>query len=185
MIFYHGTEHANLERLHPNSHDKQGNPCLYVTDNRAYSIFYLRDRNIDFVTCGVGPDGKVCYDEKFPDQLKILYQGRNGYIYEVDTQAEQTAIRGVWTCRKEARVRSFTFIPDAYQAIWAEIEKGTVVFLPFEQLHEEQLKNNHEGAVRMFLSGKKMNSEKETFYRTHFPKAWEEAQFRKNSTLTF
>ena len=185
MIFYHGTELANLESLRPNSLDKQGKPCLYLTDNRAYSIFYLRDRKIDFVTCGVGPDGKVHYDEKFPDQLKILYQGRSGYIYALDTQAEQTGIRGVWTCREEVRVRSFTFIPDVYQAILDEIEKGTVAFLPFEQLREEQLENNHEGAVRMFLSGKKMNPEKEAFYREHFPKAWEESQFRKNSTLTF
>lgn len=174
MKLYHGTTVAGIDTLRVNSHDREGRPVLYLTDNLPYSLFYIRDREIDFVTCGVGRDGIVRYDEKFPNQLKLLYQGRAGYVYEVEVLTESGSVPGIWLCREEAKVTTVRYIPDAYETIWKEIQKGTVEFLPYEQLSREQREQNHAGVVD-FLRRFPINAAQEAFYREHFPLAWEEA----------
>ena len=176
MKLFHGSETSNIERLETRSIDKEGKPVLYLTDNWVYSLFYLRDRDVDFVTCGVSSDSKVHYDEKIPNQLKMLYQGRSGYIYQTDTTAEPTSIRGIWISRENTSVTCYKYIPDVYEAIVEEINKGTVEFLPYEKLTEDQRKLNHEGVLRYFLSGRPMNAKREAFYKEHFQDAWLEAQ---------
>lgn len=176
MRLYHGTTASGIDVLHVNSLDREGKSVLYLTDSWAYSLFYLRDREIDFVTCGVGKDGKVYYDEKFPDQLKLLYQGRSGYIYQTDADAEPTSVRGIWISRENAFVTRCTYIPDVYEAVLKEIKKGAVEFLPYEKLTEEQRKLNHEGVLRYLLSGRQMNAARVRFYMEHFQDAWLEAQ---------
>ncbi len=63
------------------NHVDAAKPVVYFTPNRAYALFYIRDREINWVTCGVKEDGVIRYDERFPDQLKTIYQGVSGYVY--------------------------------------------------------------------------------------------------------
>lgn len=173
MRLFHGTEVAGLRTLVPMSR-REGGTRLYLTDCFAYSLFYLRDREIDFVTCGVGQNGIVHYDEKFPDQLKILYGGRPGYVYEAEADPEPGAAPGIWICREAVEVTAVRFIPDAYEAILAQMGRGRVAFVPYEALTQEQKVQNHAGAVD-FLRRFPINAAQEAFYRKHFPLAWEEA----------
>ena len=173
MKLYHGTTVSNIERLRSNSKDKEGNSVLYLTDNRTYSLFYIRDREIDFVTCGVGEDGKVHYDEKFPNQLEVLYKGRSGYVYETDVAAEMHRIRGIWICKGDAKVTGVKYIPDVYLAILDEIEKGNVIFLSYERLTENQKRKNHQGVVDYLKRGR-LSPAKKMFFRRYFPEAWED-----------
>ena len=176
MRFYHGTAVGGLEVLRANSYDRNGNRVLYLTDNRAYSLFYLRDRDVDFVTCGVGDDGVIHYDEKIPHQLEILYQGKSGYVYEVETDAEPTKINGIYSTSHDLQIVDMEHIPNAYNAICNEIVKGNVDILYYEKLTAEQRALNEEGIRRWFLAEQEMNPKKEAFLRTHFPAAWVEAQ---------
>lgn len=174
MRLYHGTTEAGIETLRVNSRDQQGNPALYLTDNRAYGLFYIRDREIDFVTCGVDEKGTVHYDEKLKDQLKTLYQGRSGYIYTTEQDAQASKTNGIYMCREQAKVTNAEYIPDVYEAILQEIEMGHVDLLLYENLTEEQRMLNHHGIVHMIKS-LPMNPRKEAFIREFFPDAWEEA----------
>lgn len=174
MKLFHGTTAAGIDILRVNSRDGEGCPVLYLTDNLPYSLFYIRDRELDFVTCGVGQDGIVRYDEKIPGQLKLLYRGRAGYVYEVEASAEPGKVPGIWLCREAAKVTAVRYIPDVYEAIWAEIGRGTVEFLPYERLTPEQKAHNYAGAVD-YLRRFPVNTAQEAFYRKYFPQAWEEA----------
>lgn len=176
MKLYHATTVPDLEILQANSWDREGNPVLYLTDNFQYSLFYIRDLDINYVTCGVGTDGIVHYDEKFPNQLETLYRGMAGWVYEVDVAPEQKKTNGVYVKRGDARVIGKTYISDALQAIQTEIKKGTVDFLAFADTTEAQRALNQEGIVHLFLSERNMHPKKAAFLRTHFPEAWEEAQ---------
>lgn len=178
MKLYHGTTVSGLETLCAGSCDRQGKRVLYLTDNWVYSLFYIRDRDIDFVTCGVGSDGVIHYDEKFPDQLSILYRGMSGYIYEVEAEAEKTKINGIYVTDGETRVTGTTYVPDVYEAIVREIENGNVELLPYISLTDAQKALNHEGAVYMIRSCP-MNPRKELFFREYFSDAWEEANHNK------
>ncbi len=170
MILYHGTTAQGLTALHPATDSRP----LYLTDSFAYSLFYIRDREIDFVTCGVGSDGKVRYDEKFPDQLKLLYQNRSGWIYEAEAEAEPHRVNGIWLCRQEAKIVSAHFIPDAYRAILSQIEAGNVILQTYEETTQEQRRLNQQGIAMMMQSD--MPEKRRQFLREHFPEAWAMAQ---------
>ena len=176
MKLYHATTVPGLDVLKANSHDRDGKPVLYLTDNFSYSLFYIRDREIDFVTCGVREGGIVHYDEKFPHQLETLYEGLSGYVYEVEAEAEATKIKGIYVARGDLTVAGSIQIPDALRAIREEIGKGNVCFLRYESLTEEQKKLNFDGLVQWFASETTMNPRKINFLREHFPEAWEEAR---------
>lgn len=178
MKLYHGTTVSGLEVLRAGSLDRDGNPVLYLTDNFAYSLFYIRDREISFVTCGVGADGTVNYDEKFPDQLQILYRGMSGWVYEVEVEAKPGKVNGIYITQGDAKITGKTYIPDVYEVIRSEIDRGTVKLLAYGDTTQAQRELNREGIVRLFLSDRNMLPKKEAFLRRHFPEAWEEAKKR-------
>ena len=178
MKLYHGTTVPDMEILEANSRSREGGKVLYLTDNFPYSLFYIRDRDIDFVTCGVGRDGVVHYDEKFPGQLEALYRGLSGWVYEVEAEAEPTKVGGVFVTAGNAVVTGKRYIPDAWEAILAETAKGNVEILAYEDTTAEQRALNREGIVRWLLSGTVTNPKKKAFLRAHFPEAWEEARQR-------
>ena len=171
MKLYHGSPEPALEILRPNARLKSGKPLLYLTNNRTYSLFYIRDREIDFVTCGVDAKGVVHYDEKFKDQLWVLYHGRPGYIYITDQKAEKSEVNGIYICHEQARVTDVEYIPDVYKEILKEIENGNVIFHSFESLSEEQKRINHQGIVHL-LQNIPITPKKEAFIREYFPDAW-------------
>ena len=74
MLLYHGSAAGGLTRL-------TGQPCVYLTPYPCYALCYIRDPNVNYVTCGVDKDGVVRYDENFPEQLRTLYAGRSGWLY--------------------------------------------------------------------------------------------------------
>ena len=122
MPYYHGSPIAGIETLAPSP----GKP-LYLTDNRAYALFYLRDPEINWVTCGVR-GGIVAYDEQFPGQLRALYAGRGGWLYACGDDGGFVPGGSSWivTADRAVPVVSAEFIPDAYEAILREISTGTV-----------------------------------------------------------
>ena len=176
MRFYHGSTVENLTMLEPVSRGGPARDVVYLTDNRAYCLFYIRDREIDYVTCGVRRVGIVQYEEKFPGQLKEMYSGVSGWCYGVDAEAEPTRIPGIWGSRQAAVVVDRTYIPDVYDAVRGEISRGSVAFLRYEDLTAEPRSLNHQGIVRCFLTDSAMNPQRAAFFRKHFPEAWEEAQ---------
>jgi len=74
MLLYHGSAAGGLTRL-------TGQPCVYLTPYPCYALCYIRDPNVNYVTCGVDKDGVVRYDENFPEQLRTLYVGRSGWVH--------------------------------------------------------------------------------------------------------
>ena len=81
-ILYHASNIGNLTEIKPLSKlHASGETVAYFTPIRAYALFYLRDMEINHVTCSVNKDDVVVYHEQFSNQLKTLYQGRSGYLY--------------------------------------------------------------------------------------------------------
>ena len=69
-IYYHASNIGNLTEIKPLSKlHGSGEAVAYFTPIRAYALFYLRDMEINHVTCGVNKDGVVVYHEQFPNQL--------------------------------------------------------------------------------------------------------------------
>ena len=175
-MLYHGSATAGIQTLQARG-DKR---VVYLTDNYVYALFYLRDPQIDFVTCGVTRDGTVCYEERFPDQIRTLYAGRSGWIYrcEESAQMEKTRVPGIWVCREDVPVAGAEYIADAYEALVPYLAEGKVRVRVYETLSARERAEN-DGAIADYIrkSGViRETSPRADFYREYFPAAWEQAK---------
>mgnify|MGYP004666496015 CR=1 FL=1 len=175
-MLYHGSAAAGIRTLQARG-DKR---TVYLTDNRAYALFYLRDPQIDFVTCGVTRDGTVRYEERFPDQLRTLYAGRSGWIYSCAENAamEKTRVPGIWVSREDVPVAGAEYIADAYEAIAPYLADGRVCVRVYETLSARERAEN-DGAIADYIRKSGViweTSPRAAFYRERFPAAWEQAK---------
>ena len=128
--FYHGSISANLKQLEIISKCNE-NPnikCAYITDNYAYSLFYVRDMDINLVTAWVNKDGIVCYEEQFENQLEIMYKNQSGYIYscEDDNEFIKSETNGIYYSKKPIVLTEKEYISDAYSKIQQQIKSGNI-----------------------------------------------------------
>ena len=83
LQFYHGSILGGLDRILANAKSHvDGRNVAYFTTDRVYALVCCRSRSENFVTMGPAQNGKQHYFERFPNQLKILYQGREGFLYQ-------------------------------------------------------------------------------------------------------
>lgn len=178
MIFYHGSPLAGITELGTRSvtHDQAKASVVYLTPNRAYALFYIRDLDVNYVTCGVTADGFIRYDERFPEQLRTVYKGKSGYLYHcaVGDGLEETSTRDVWVSHSPVPVGYTEFIPDVYEEILKYEETGQVKVMRYETLTAEQKQDVRDmilHSVYKYIS-KKTISKKAAFYKEHFQAEW-------------
>ena len=183
-MFYHASTVAGIRELLPMSatHDTARIPVVYLTPNRAYALFYIRDKEINGVSCGVGSDGIVRYDEQFPRQLSVFYQGMSGYIYGcADSDAfVQSATREVWTASFPVPVVSTETVHDVYEEITQCEKAGAVNIVRYETLAEEKKQEYRDMMVYNIFKNDWLQvahqARKAAFVREYFPDAWALAQ---------
>jgi len=169
---YHGSPVAGIETLTP----PPGRP-LYLTNNRAYALFYIRDMEVNWVTCGVR-DGVVVYDEQFPDQLRTLYAGRGGWLYACENDGFAPG-NSPWIvlADKAVPVAAAEYISDAYEAIQHEIAAGTVRVDSYESKTPQWRQEFNEHLLRNILENwLGADTPKARFVEQNFPEAWAMAQ---------
>jgi len=171
MQYYHGSPVAGITALVP-----PPGKTLYLTNNRAYALFYIRDLDVNWVTCGVAPDGAVHYDEQFPGQLRALYAGRSGWLYicEADALFVQGTSPWIVTCVHTVPVTSAEHIPDAHAAILREIGLGAVRVKRYEDKTPAQKQDIFEMMVHHIFKNRLLSAEtpKARFMEQCFPESW-------------
>lgn len=178
MIYYHGTmEDLNELNAVSKDHADAQNSVVYLTPNRAYSLFYIRDREINWVTCGVREDGVIRYDERFPDQLKTIYQGVSGYIYTCEDNGSFVAskTRDILTCNQPVIIKRKEFMPNVYEELLKYEQSGAVSVRRYDSLSENEKQAVFEMMVHSIFKNDWVNStnKKAVFFKVHFPEAWE------------
>lgn len=187
---YHGSWISGLTVLNPKSycHNYPNEKVVYLTANRAYSLFYIWDaqhnnRNNKYVTCGL-KDGVVQYHEQFPNQLYSFYNGVSGYIYSVIK--DETFIKGsesdMWINKNPVPVRKIEFIPNVYDEILKYEQAGKVEIRRYHSLSVED-KNRFIDMTVNYITDKKLmlspNSEESKFISKHFVEAWKKTTLIK------
>lgn len=179
-IFYHASN-KKLDELLPlsNNHGGDGTVC-YFTSNRAYALFYIRDMNINHVTCGINEDGIPVYYEQFTQQLKVLYGGRSGYVYTVINNGEIVSghTNGVWISTQPVKVTSASFIKNVYDEIITAESNGEIQIIRYENLSEEKKLHTIEMISNSIIKHKYISNDcaKSRFIRENFPEAWSMAE---------
>lgn len=153
-----------------------------MTANPAYALFYIWDAEHNkgtgkYVTCFI-KNGKVYYEEQFPDQLKTFYKGVSGYLYCVVQTEEFSPVKGweeMWSVGKDTKVAEVRFIPDVYDELMKYEKEGKLEVISYEKVASERIKDLYEYMARKLVNNgivKQPDCEEAVFYRTYFESVW-------------
>ena len=82
-LFYHGSVIGGLDTILANAKSHiDGSKVAYFTTDRVYALVCCRSRQENFVTMGPDRNGIQHYFERFPDQLKTMYEGKDHLVHE-------------------------------------------------------------------------------------------------------
>lgn len=158
--------------------DKPTQVCL--TSLRAMALFYLI-RNYEYAY-GYTRQGKLYFDDPFPDALKKLYAGKSGWLYTCgDGEYEKTEIPNEFVSAQPVRVLGAKYIPDAYEAFLREQEAGNILLLSYAHFASDPEKFAKKRAwlekaiaeeIRKKAIWKAPDSDCARYYRENYPEIW-------------
>ena len=134
-MLYHGSIIKDLRVVKANaySHSLKKN-VAYFTEDRVYALICCRNPEENFVTMGLR-EGKQHYFERFPNQLKVLYQGKRGFLYKLhETKNLVNTTMHTWECDADIEIDECEIIENIYEEILKEEEKGNVVIHRYEEI---------------------------------------------------
>ena len=166
-MIYHGSCISGLHTIKANSKSHStGRLVAYFSEDRCYALVCCRIKAENFVTMGVGADGRQHYFERFPNQLESLYKGRQGYIYLLDSMDGLTHGKGhSWESEHDVPVSQCERIADVYSEILREESLGNIVIHRYAEIDPAEQKE-HANYIRDHLTDE--GDEMAKFYRTHF-----------------
>ncbi len=171
-IFYHGSIIGGLDTILANARSHAaGSRAAYFTTDRVYALVCCRSREENHVTMGLR-NGIQHYFEHFPDQLKILYEGKEGFIYRpVSAAGLQNTRFHTWESHTDVPVVLHEHVPDVYAAILGEEAAGNVIIHRYADMDPDELKMiaNH---IRDTLDDEQCAGYRDFLYR-HFSPLWE------------
>lgn len=182
-MFYHASQTSGIEVLEPRV-SNHNCPLIYFSQKRENVLVYLSNaiekycRETGFVHHGPwqkwGPygfdrEGRLQFQEYYPNALVDTYQGVCGYIYGVETLPAcdfPLEIPHAAVSNLPVPVATCEFVPDALEAILRAEREGLISILRYEQLTpefqawnlstiREEYENAHDHPeYRHFLEGK-------------------------------
>ena len=172
-MLYHGSTIPGLTIIKANSKSHTtGKLVAYFSEDRCYALVCCRSRDENFVTMGVGADGKQHYMERFPNQLETIYFGKQGYLYSpasMDGLKRGKKARS-WESEQDVPVLQCEVIPDVYRAILREEALGNVIIHRYSEIDPAEQKM-HANYIRDHLTDE--GEEMARFYRSHFSSLWD------------
>lgn len=171
-MLYHGTiiEGLKVIRANSKSHSRGGN-AAYFTEDRCYALICCREPQNNFVTMGLKDDGRQHYYERFPEQLKVLYGGKRGYLYWLESADGLINTNGhTWESRTDVPVQRCEVIDDVFAEILREEEKGSIVIHRYSEIDPTEQKM-HANYIKAHLSDE--GEDMKRFYLSYFSNLWD------------
>ena len=170
--FFHGSVIGGLDVILANAKSHvNGNSVAYFTTDRVYALVCCRSRQENFVTMGPR-NGIQHYFERFPDQLKTMYEGKEGFLYQPISTATLTNTKGhTWESPVNVPVILVEHIPNVYPEILREEAAGNVIVRRYAEIDpaEQKLDANY---IRDHLDDP-LSTEYREFLIQHFSSLWD------------
>lgn len=183
MKLYHGSNTVGIEQLAPRQADHD-QPYIYLSTLEIVAGFYLcngAQRPWYWVPYGFDKEGRVVYDELYPNALRDVSQGRSGCIYTV--VADESALlplAGIPCARLSTRpldVAEALSIADCYDWLMAQERAGAFRLCRYEEKTAKQLQWWHDALIR-YIASKNMiempDCSYAQFLQRKLPHIWEE-----------
>ena len=177
MTYYHCSPTTGLTLLTPKKPESFDKPAkVYLSTLLPMALMYSV-RNYEY-TYGYDKDGRIHFDEYFPNTLEILYRGRQASLYLcTPAHTEQTEIPHEAVCEIAVPVVEEISIPDACEALLEQERAGSLLIHRFETLSPGMLNWIKEVQTDEILQNDLLHTPgpKADYYRTHYPESWNAA----------
>ena len=169
---YHGSIVSGLNTILANAKSHvDGSKVAYFTTDRVYALVCCRSRKENFVTMGL-KDGIQHYYERFPDQLKMLYDGTEGFLYRPVSSAMLTNTRGhTWESPDDVPVLLQEHVLNVYDEICKEEAAGNVIIHRYAEIDPAEQKT-HANYLRDHIDDP-LYAEYRDFLFLHFSSLWD------------
>ena len=170
--FYHGSVIGGLDVILANATSHvDGSKVAYFTTDRIYALVCCRSKEENFVTMGPS-DGIQHYFERFPDQLKVMYDGKEGFLYRPVSSANLKNTKGhTWESSVDVPVVLAEHIPNVYAEILREEAAGNVIVHRYAEIDPAEQKL-HANYIREHLDDPFYTEYREFLIR-HFSSLWD------------
>lgn len=170
-MLYHGSVIGGLTyNLAKSRSHSSGDLVAFFTVDRVYALVCCRKPTENFVTMGPDSNGRQHYFETFPDQLKVLYQGKEGFLYVPISEEGLIRTKGnSYESGQNVPVILHEHIYDVYSAILEEEHRGNVIV---HRYHEIDLKEQKEHALYIRDHLEDEGPDMRAFYIKHFNSLW-------------
>jgi hypothetical protein len=171
-IFYHGSVIGGLDIILANAKSHaDGSRVAYFTEDRVYALVCCRSREENFVTMGP-KDGIQHYYERFPDQLRVMYEGKEGFIYRpVSCDTLKHTKDHTWESPADVPVVLHEHITDVYEEILREEKAGNVIIHHYEEIDPDEQKKRASD-MREYIKNNPQLTYRD-FVIEHFSPLWE------------
>lgn len=187
MILYHASPTPGLTVLKPSVTKYFGKPkqvCL--TALKPMALFY-GVRNFEYAY-GYTREGRLYYEEYFPNALAELYRGKSASLYRCARREgmEATAIPNEYVSAAEVAVEEEISIPDVYEALLEEERQGTLKIVRWELLTEKRRRWIVEAEAAVILEKGLLEADAPfaRYMREKYPESWEIALEKKKENET-
>ncbi|MBO4915397.1 MAG: hypothetical protein J5449_09350 [Oscillospiraceae bacterium] len=170
---YHGSVIGGLDVIWANAKSHvDGSKVAYFTTDRVYALVCCRKQSENFVTMGPSRNGKQHYFERFPDQLKVLYEGKEGFLYQPVEVASLTNAKGhTWESPVDVPVILKEHISNVYKEILREADAGNVIIHRYDEIDPAEQKM-HANNIRDWIFSDDPPEYKD-FLQKHFAALWD------------
>ena len=178
MAYFHCSPTAGIRILEPRSPGFFDKPQGVYMATFLPTVLFYGVQNFKYAY-GYTRDGRLYYEEYFPNALEILYGGKAASLYTcAPASVFTTKIPYEAVSRDPVPVVSEQRIPDLLAALKEQEKLGNVKLFHYEDLSSAGLSWVHDtilGEIRN-LSPLEHSGPKGDYYRTYYPALWQEAQ---------
>ena len=188
-FLYHGSAKPGITELETRSalHNSE-KAVIYLTDCIPYALCYIWDAEHNgysgkHVTAWI-QDGITCYEEQFPHQLAVFYQGVSGYLYRIGKHCGMQPVQereGVYASLEKVNVAGAEWIPDVYEALMQQEQLGFFKIFRYHEQSEQRQNELIDFMARAIVKSGFYRSDplRAKFMQRHFSEAWQRAAKQK------
>lgn len=182
LTLYHASPVSGLRELRPSVTQYFGKPrqvclasclpmaLLYGVDHFEYTYGYTRE-------------GRICYEEYFPNALREVYGGKSASLYRCAWREdmETTQIPNEYVTPNPVPVLEEIPIPDVYAALLEQEGLGALTIVRYQDMTERRLAWVREAEAQTILEHNLLREDNPfaRYLREHYPDSWALAQARE------
>lgn len=153
MKLYHASKIKGITELDPT---KSTDGKLWFSSKRENVLVYLanavekcwlehgnppKELYSKWAPYGFTEDGKLRFEEYYPDALERVYKGESGYIYAIDIDENDVTcspiIKNAYIMDKKVPVSSVEPIKDVYEEFKKAIAHGDISYIKYGEISEK------------------------------------------------